>query len=127
MRPRGTQRLRSHVAQVEQKDVDLTANGLGTLAGQVNANIQAQFTGYLLRRNYQEIPSVRKGQLLLRLIRRASFRGGPLDQAKTAAAASALTQLATRLFVANAAVTEKGRGINLKKQLRPSLRRILSW
>jgi len=50
------------VAQVEQKDVDLYSEWIGTLAGEVNANVQAQVTGYLLRRNYQEGSFVRKGQ-----------------------------------------------------------------
>jgi len=55
------------VAQVEQKDVDLYSEWIGTLAGEVNANVQAQVTGYLLRRNYQEGSSVRKGQLLFEI------------------------------------------------------------
>src|SRR5580693_9843946 len=55
------------VAQVEQKDVDLYSEWIGTLAGEVNANVQAQVTGYLLRRDYQEGSSVRKGQLLFEI------------------------------------------------------------
>jgi membrane fusion protein (multidrug efflux system) len=39
------------VAQVEQKDVDLYGEWIGTLAGEVNANVQAQVAGYLLRRD----------------------------------------------------------------------------
>jgi RND family efflux transporter MFP subunit len=55
------------VAQVEQKDVDLYTEWIGTLAGEVNANVQAQVAGYLLRRDYQEGSSVRKGQLLFEI------------------------------------------------------------
>jgi membrane fusion protein (multidrug efflux system) len=55
------------VAQVEQKDVDLYSEWIGTLAGEVNANVQAQVSGYLLRRDYQEGSSVRKGQLLFEI------------------------------------------------------------
>jgi membrane fusion protein, multidrug efflux system len=55
------------VAQVEQKDVAPTSEWIGTLAGQVNANVQAQVTGYLLRRDYQEGSFVRKGQLLFEI------------------------------------------------------------
>jgi membrane fusion protein (multidrug efflux system) len=55
------------VAQVEEKDVDLYTEWIGTLAGEVNANVQAQVAGYLLRRDYQEGSSVRKGQLLFEI------------------------------------------------------------
>ena len=37
------------VAPVEQKDVPTYGEWIGTLAGQVNADIKAQVTGYLLR------------------------------------------------------------------------------
>src|SRR5882724_3785532 len=52
------------VAQVERRDVPIYGEWIGTLAGQVNANVQAQVSGYLLKRNYQEGSFVRKGQLL---------------------------------------------------------------
>src|SRR3984893_4833382 len=55
------------VAQVEQKDVPIYGEWIGTLAGQVNANVQAQVPGYLLKRDYQEGSSVRKGQLLFEI------------------------------------------------------------
>ena len=68
------------VAEVEQRDVDLYSEWIGTLAGEVNANVQAQVTGYLLRRNYQEGSSVRKGQLLFEIDPRP-FQAA-LDQAE---------------------------------------------
>ncbi len=55
------------VAQVEQKDIPIYGEWIGTLAGQVNANVQAQVTGYLLSRNYQEGSFVKKGQLLFEI------------------------------------------------------------
>jgi RND family efflux transporter MFP subunit len=55
------------VAQVEQRDVDLYSEWIGTLAGEVNANVQAQVTGYLLKRDYQEGSSVKKGQPLFEI------------------------------------------------------------
>ena len=79
------------VAQVEQKDVDLYSEWIGTLAGEVNANVQAQVTGYLLRRNYQEGSSVRKGQLLFEIDPRP-FQAA-LDQAE-GQLAQAIAQLA---------------------------------
>jgi len=68
------------VAQVEQKDVAIYNEWIGTLAGQVNANVQAQVTGYLLRRDYQEGSFVRKGQLLFQIDPRP-FQAA-LDQAE---------------------------------------------
>src|SRR5580698_8843702 len=55
------------VAQVEQKDVPIYGEWIGTLAGQVNANVQAQVAGYLLKRDYQEGSYVNKGQLLFEI------------------------------------------------------------
>jgi membrane fusion protein (multidrug efflux system) len=79
------------VAQVEQKDVDLYTEWIGTLAGEVNANVQAQVAGYLLRRDYQEGSSVRKGQLLFQIDPRP-FQAA-LDQAN-GQLAQAIAQLA---------------------------------
>ena len=42
------------VAAVEQKDVPVYGEWIGTLTGQVNADVKAQVTGYLLTRNYKE-------------------------------------------------------------------------
>ena len=79
------------VAQVEQNDVDLYSDWIGTLAGEVNANVQAEVTGYLLRRDYQEGSSVRKGQLLFEIDPRP-FQAA-LDQAE-GQLAQAIAQLA---------------------------------
>src|SRR6266478_8044499 len=79
------------VAQVEQKDVDLYTEWIGTLAGEVNANVQAQVAGYLLRRDYQEGSCVRKGQLLFEIDPRP-FQAA-LDQAN-GQLAQAIAQLA---------------------------------
>src|SRR6266404_8824405 len=65
------------VAEVEQRDVDLYTEWIGTLAGEVNANVQAQVTGYLRRRDYQEGSSVRKGQLLFEIDLGAILAGMP--------------------------------------------------
>jgi membrane fusion protein (multidrug efflux system) len=52
------------VVQVEQKDVPIYTEWIGTLEGMVNAEIKAQVTGYLLKQDYSEGTFVRKGQLL---------------------------------------------------------------
>jgi len=68
------------VAAVEEKDVPVYGEWIGTLTGQVNADLKAQVTGYLLKRNYEEGSYVRKGQLLFEIDPR-SFQAA-LDQAK---------------------------------------------
>src|ERR1700730_13134708 len=56
--------LEVEVAQVEQKDVPIYSEWIGTLDGFVNAEIRAQVSGYLLSKNYTEGSFVRKGQPL---------------------------------------------------------------
>ena len=55
------------VVRVEQKDVPVYSEWIGTTDGMVNADIKAQVTGYLLRQNYQEGSFVQKGQLLFEI------------------------------------------------------------
>ena len=68
------------VAEVEEKDLPVYGEWIGTLAGQVNADIRAQVTGYLLTRNYKEGSYVREGDLLFQIDPRP-FQAA-LDQAK---------------------------------------------
>ena len=79
------------VVQVEQKDVPIWNEWVGTLDGLVNAQIRPQVTGYLLRQTYQEGSFVRKGQLLFEIDPR-TFQVA-LDQTK-AQLANAEQQLA---------------------------------
>jgi membrane fusion protein (multidrug efflux system) len=68
------------VLQVEQKDVPIYGQWIGTLDGFVNANVKAQVTGYLLRQDYKEGSLVKKGQLLFEIDPRP-FQAA-LDKAK---------------------------------------------
>lgn len=52
------------ISTVTQRDVPVYQEWVGTLDGMVNAQIHAQVTGYLIRRNYEEGQLVRKDQLL---------------------------------------------------------------
>jgi RND family efflux transporter MFP subunit len=79
------------VVQVEQKDVPIWNEWVGTLDGLVNAQIRPQVTGYLLRQTYQEGSFVKKGQLLFEIDPR-TFQAA-LDQTK-AQLANAEQQLA---------------------------------
>jgi membrane fusion protein (multidrug efflux system) len=65
---------------VEQKDVPIFGDWVANLDGYVNAQIQPQVTGYLIRQNYKEGSQVRKGQILYEIDPRP-FQAS-LDQAK---------------------------------------------
>jgi RND family efflux transporter MFP subunit len=67
------------VVRVEQKDVPVYSEWIGTTDGMVNADIKAQVTGYLLRQDYKEGSFVKKGQLLFEIDPR-QFQAA-LDQA----------------------------------------------
>jgi membrane fusion protein (multidrug efflux system) len=68
------------VVRVEQKDVPIWNEWIGTLEGFVNAQIKPQVTGYLLRQTYSEGSFVKKGQLLFEIDPR-TFQAA-LDQTK---------------------------------------------
>jgi len=68
------------VVEVQQKDVPIYGEWIGTLDGLVNADIKAQVSGYLLKQDYTEGSLVRKGQSLFEIDPR-SFQAA-LDQAQ---------------------------------------------
>src|SRR6267143_4908381 len=90
------------VATVQQKDVPIYGEWIGTLTGHVNADIKAEVTGYLLTRTYKEGSYVKKGQLLFEIDPRP-FQAA-LDQAKgqLAQAEAQLGQEDARLATAEA-------------------------
>jgi RND family efflux transporter MFP subunit len=90
------------VALVEQKDVPINGEWIGTLTGQVNADVKGQVTGYLLTRNYKEGSFVRKGQILFEIDPRP-FQAA-LDQARgqLAQAQAQLSQDEAQLSTAEA-------------------------
>jgi RND family efflux transporter MFP subunit len=55
------------VVAVEQRDVPIYREWVGTLEGEVNATISAQVSGYLLTRNYEEGSTVTNGQVLFQI------------------------------------------------------------
>ena len=59
--------LEVEVVRVEQKDVPIYSEWIGTTEGIVNADIKAEVTGYLLKQDYKEGSFVKKGQLLFEL------------------------------------------------------------
>ena len=78
---------------VQQKDVPIFGDWVANLDGYVNAQIQPQVTGYLIRQNYKEGSHVSKGQILYEIDPRP-FQAA-VDQAKgQLAQAQAQLQLA---------------------------------
>lgn len=57
-------RMKVSVVKAEQTDVPITGEWVGTLDGYVNAQIQPQANGYLIRQDYREGSQVQKGQVL---------------------------------------------------------------
>src|ERR1700750_1182963 len=55
------------VATVQQKDIPVYREWIGTLDGMVNAAIRAQVAGYLVTQDYAEGSFVKKGQLLFEI------------------------------------------------------------
>jgi RND family efflux transporter MFP subunit len=55
------------VVAVEQKDVPIVHEWVGTLDGFVNAQIRAQVSGYLVKQDYREGAAVKKGDVLFEI------------------------------------------------------------
>ena len=55
------------VAVVERRDVSLTSEWIASMDGYINAEIQPHVSGYLIRQNYREGSSVRKGDVLFEI------------------------------------------------------------
>jgi membrane fusion protein (multidrug efflux system) len=75
------------VIPVQQRDVPVVREWIGTLDGSVNAQIRAQVTGYLLKQDYQEGAMVAKGDPLFEIDPRPlkaalAQAGGQLAQAQ---------------------------------------------
>jgi multidrug efflux pump subunit AcrA (membrane-fusion protein) len=92
------------VVQVEQKEIPIYGEWIGTLDGFTNADVRAQVTGYILRQGYQEGAFVKKGQLLFEIDPRPFQAAldqaeGQLAQAKAILANAQAVQRRTELDV----------------------------
>ena len=112
--------LEVEVIPVEQTNVPIYKEWIGTTEGMVNAEIKAQVTGYLVRQEFKEGSFVKKGQLLFEIDPRpfqaavdqakgqvAQFEG-QLEQASSqvAQAEAQLTQANSQLSQAQAQMTQ---------------------
>jgi len=59
--------LQVDVVRVQQQDVPIYSEWIGTTDGMVNADIRAQVSGYLLRKAYTEGAFVKQGHLLFEI------------------------------------------------------------
>src|SRR5579864_6016581 len=97
------------VVEVQQKDVPIYGEWIGTLDGLVNADIKAEVSAYLLKQDYTEGSFVKKGQLLFEIDPRpfqavVDQGAGQLAQAsgQLAQAKAQLTQAEAQLAVTEA-------------------------
>ena len=96
--------LEVEVVRVEQKDVPIYGEWIGTLDGFTNADVRAEVTGYIMRQAYQEGAFVKKGQLLFEIDPRPFQAAldqaeGQLAQAKAMLANAQAVQGRTQLDV----------------------------
>jgi RND family efflux transporter MFP subunit len=90
------------VAAVQQKNIPIEREWIGTLDGLVNAAIKAEVTGYLLSQNYTEGSFVRKGQLLFEIDPRPFDAALAQAQGQLAQARGQLAQAKAQLVQAQA-------------------------
>jgi len=95
------------VVKVEQKDVPIYEEWIGTLDGMVNAEIRAQVSGYLLSKNYTEGSLVRKGQLLFEIDARPFQAAFDQAKAELARAEGQVTQAEGQLLQAQAQLAQR--------------------
>lgn len=101
------------VAHVVRKDVPIYGEWIGTLAGQVNATVQAQVTGYLVSRKYQEGSFVRTSQVLFEIDPRP-FQA-ILDQAKGQLAQARAQLVQDQAQLANAQANQLKSQLDVEK------------
>jgi RND family efflux transporter MFP subunit len=94
------------VATVEQRDVPIYHEWIGTLDGLVNAAIKAQVSGYLLSQDYHEGSFVRKGQLLFEIDPRPFDAALAQAQGQLAQARGQLAQAKAQLIQSQAQLAQ---------------------
>jgi RND family efflux transporter MFP subunit len=93
------------VVAVDQRDVPIYSEWIGTLDGFVNADIKAQVSGYLLEQAYNEGTFVKKGQLLFQIDPRPFQAALDQAQGQVAQAEGQVAQAKAELSLAEAQVT----------------------
>jgi len=110
------------VSEVIRKDVPVYTEWVGTTDGLVNATIQAQVTGYLVKQSYREGELVRKGQVLFEIDPR-TFQAavdaakGSLSQAEARWETAKANLQRVRPLAAKNAVSQKDLDDNIGAEL----------
>lgn len=94
------------VVQVEQRDVPIYGEWVGTTDGFVNAAIKPQVSGYLLRRAYKEGSRVTPGEVMFELDPRPFQAAAAQAEGFLAQAEGQLAQANSQLAQARAAVSQ---------------------
>ena len=89
------------VVTVGQSDVPVSNEWVGTMDGLVNAQIQPQVTGYLIKQNYREGSVVQKGQVLFEIDPRPFQATLEQAQGQLGQAKGAVGQAQAQLELAN--------------------------
>ena len=97
--------LTVEVAAVEQRDVPIYSEWIGTLDGYVNADIKAQVSGYLLKQDYVEGSFAHTGQLLFEIDPRPFQAVVDQAEGQLAQATGQLAQARAQLSQAEAQVS----------------------
>src|SRR5579864_7578830 len=92
------------VVEVQQKDVPIYNEWIGTLDGYVNADIKAEVTGYLLKQDYTEGSFVRQGESLFEIDARPFQAAADQAKGQLAQATGQLAQAKAQLAQAEAQV-----------------------
>src|SRR6266481_623896 len=103
------------VIRVEQKDVPVYSEWIGTTEGIVNADIKAEVTGYLLKQDYKEGSFVKKGQLLFELDPRPFQAAVDQANAQVEAARAGVETARAQLRAATAQIGTAKAAINTAK------------
>jgi membrane fusion protein (multidrug efflux system) len=94
------------VFPVAQENVQIHSEWVATLDGSVNAQIQPQVTGYVVRQNYQEGAFVRKGQVLFEIDPRPLQATADMAKAQLTQAESQVTQAESQVIQAESQVAQ---------------------
>jgi RND family efflux transporter MFP subunit len=97
--------LEVQVVEVEQKNVPLYQEWIGTLDGLVNADIKAEVSGYLIKQAYTEGSFVKAGELLFQIDPRPFQAALDAAEGQLAQARGLLAQTQAQLTQANAQVS----------------------
>jgi len=94
------------VAQVEQRDITLTSEWIGSMDGYVNGQIQPHVSGYLTKQNYREGSPVHKGDVLFEIDARPFQVALDQSRAQLAQAQAQLLQSQSQVTQTQALITQ---------------------